>query len=267
MQNNKAADMITELTNKRVSNMMLKVVGGMVCDPLVLTMERYYEALNQLPTEILLKTGNLDEIKHSRWLTRDKFLHQSQLPFAASNGIGPDQLRNLLDLQDAVIANLLIKKLELDESRPLENNFKIYSLLQMILTESPKLLDFIFMGTSRIPLDTLKLLIQNCPALFHCIILLKDFTTLQNYWEIGSSRLYYWNFIIHLALKYPIQATLDLVKEVAHQIQQNIEDCTETEGEGESVKNNINWIIESIDKTFPRQVPLTIGIINHFKIK
>ena len=125
MQNNKAAEIITERTNKGCQTFCSSCVAQtqalesqeILSNKVLygsLFMERYYSTLKNLPTELLSSrlpssSASLDEIKHSRWLTRDTFLQISQSPFAQANGIGSDHLYNFLDLQDALIVKMLIR--------------------------------------------------------------------------------------------------------------------------------------------------------------
>ena len=220
-------------------------------------MERYYSTLKNLPTELLSSrlpssSASLDEIKHSRWLTRDTFLQISQSPFAQANGIGSDHLYNFLDLQDALIVKMLIRKLEDSGSTELnKENIKICTLIQLILTESPKLIEFLFaypaqsasLASPSFNLETLKFLINTCPALFNCTHLFKDFNHMDSYRE---DKFYYWNFIILLMEKYPIQATFELAKDVVTEIELYY-DTFRYEGEFA----NVNCIIKSIAKVFP----------------
>ena len=230
-------------------------------------MERYYSILKNLPTELLSPrlvstSTSLEEIKNYRWLTRDTFLQISQSPFAAANGIGSDHLYNFLDLQDALIVKLLIGKLEgtASASNYCENDIrgekiKICTMIQLVLSESPKLIEFLFAypaqshnnsnhmeSTSSFNRETLKFLIHNCPALFNCTHLFKDFIHMDSYKE---DKFYYWNFIVLLMEKYPIQTTFDLAKEVVAEIELNYDSLGKLDME--SVENNI----KIISKVFP----------------
>lgn len=191
-------------------------------------MDRYYSTLKNLPSEILLSNpqARLEDIKNSRWLTRDTFLQMSQEPFAAANGIGPDHLQNFLNLQDAVVSKLLIQKLENGNTKTAEK-LKICGLLQLIFTESPKLIEFLF--STPTDLTTVNLLIQNCPALFNLINLFKDFRTVFICYNHNfNNKFYYWQTILFLSQKYPIQSTLDLswivVEEILIELETNKSD-------------------------------------------
>ena len=182
-------------------------------------MERYYSTLINLPSELLISNPQvrLEDLKQCRWLTRDTFLQMSQEPFAAANGIGQDHLQNFLNLQDAILAKLLIQKLENNQLNPIEK-LKICGLLQLIFTESPKLIEFLF--STPIEISILKLLIENCPSLFNLINLFKDFKyNFESYKQDFNNKFYYWNTIILLTRKYPTQSTLDLSREVIQEIQ------------------------------------------------
>lgn len=222
-------------------------------------MERYYSILKNLPTELLSSPTtpvSLDEIKNYRWLTRDTFLQISQGPFAAANGIGPDHLYNFLDLEDALIVKLLIKKLEevpeviveAVEEVGRREKIKICTMIQLVLSESPKLIEFLFaypqdssQNESSKP-EILKFLIHNCPALFNCTHLFKDFIHMDSY---KANKFYYWNFVILLMEKYPIQATFELAKEVAAEIDLNYDTLTNSE------LLNVRNIIKTVAKVFP----------------
>lgn len=211
-------------------------------------MERFYQTLAQLPSERLLlstSTDNFDELKNSRWLVRDTFLKMSQGPFAAANGIGQDHLHNLLNLQDAIVAELLLKRLEQTEDKLLQ--YKIFGLLQLIFTESPKLIEFIFTSSNVVvPLEILKGLIEHCPALFHCITIFKTFRDFESY---SMNKIYYWHFITWLIEKYPHQSTLDLAKELVEEIEQ--------EKHNNLFENNLESIkalLKTVNKTFPFQI-------------
>lgn len=182
-------------------------------------MERYYSTLKNLPSELLISNPNvkLEDVKNCRWLTRDTFLQMSQEPFAAANGIGPDHLQNFLNLQDAIISKLLIQKLENYQLNSAEK-LKICGLLQLIFTESPKLIEFLFSIPTKISI--LKIIIENCPSLFNLINLFKDFKYLNQDFD---NKFYHWNTIVILTRKYPTQATLDLSKEVINEIQNELE--------------------------------------------
>lgn len=225
-------------------------------------MEKFYSIMKKLPTELLLSDSSslLEDVKYSRWSARDIFLQISQSPFAAANGIGSDHLFNFLDLQDALIVKLLIKKVEdFDNSTEKEefssNEFinrekiKICSLIQLVLTESPKLIEFLFaypensQSYSPLKLETLKLLIHNCPALFNCTHLFKDFIHMDSY---KDNKFYYWNFIVLLMEKYPTQVTFELAKEVVTEIDLSYE-TFENSHEIRSIKN----ILKIISKVFP----------------
>lgn len=179
-------------------------------------MERYYSTLKNLPSEILISNPQvrIEDVKHCRWLTRDTFLQMSQEPFAAANGIGPDHLQNFLNLQDAIISKLLIQKLLYNHRNNLtqREKLKICGFLQLIFTETPKLIEFIF--SSPIEISVLKLLIENCPSLYNLILLARD---------LKHDKFYYWHMIVILTRKYPIQATLDLSKDVIKEIQIELE--------------------------------------------
>lgn len=218
-------------------------------------MERYYSTLKNLPTELLSLQAtltSLDEIKNYRWLTRDTFLQISQSPFAAANGIGADHLYNFLDLQDALIVKLLIKKLE--EVKNLHEitreRIRIFTLIQLVLSESPKLIEFLFAypqdsnqpESSPLKPETLKLLIHNCPALFNCTHLFKDFIHMDSY---KTNKFYYWNFVILLMEKYPIQATFELAKEVVTEIDLNHDSLSDLE------LKNVKSITKIISRIFP----------------
>lgn len=218
-------------------------------------MERFYSTLKNLPTELLsLQTAassSLDEIKNYRWLTRDTFLQISQSPFAAANGIGTDHLYNFLDLQDALIVKLLIKKLEVEEEEEInEKRIRICAMIQLVLSESPKLIEFLFAypqdsdQPESFPLkpETLTLLIQNCPALFNCTHLFKDFIHMDSY---RANKFYYWYFVILLMEKYPIQATFELAKEVVAEIDKNYASL------GALELKNVQNIARSIKNVFP----------------
>ena len=182
-------------------------------------MERYYSTLINLPSELLISNPQirLEDLKQCPWLTRDTFLQMSQEPFAAANGIGQDHLQNFLNLQDAIVSKLLIQKLENNQLNPIEK-LKICGLLQLIFTESPKLIEFLF--STPMEISILKLLIENCPSLFNLINLLKDFrSNFDSYKQDFNNKFYYWNTIILLTHKYPTQYTLDLSKEVIQEIQ------------------------------------------------
>lgn len=153
----------------------------------------------------------MEQVKQSRWQTRDVFLQMSQEPFAGANGIGPDHLQNFLDLQDAIIAKTLIQLLESNpDNQHKDQKRHIYGLLQLIFTESPKLIEFHFATPTTISRNTMKFLIDNCPALFALIQILKDYKTRAD----NKGLLYYWSTLALLAKRYPIQATLDLCFEI-----------------------------------------------------
>lgn len=208
-------------------------------------MDRYYSTLKNLPTEILLSNPHapLEDIKFRRWITRDTFLQMSQEPFAAANGIGPDHLQNFLHLQDAIIAKILIQKLE--NTRKEDDLRKVFGLLQLIFTETPKLIEFLFSSPTN--LSSLKLLIENCPALFNLIALLKEVKFNMNFRQNFDSKCYYWQVVGLLTRKYPTQATLDLSKEVIEEIQNELET-------GHLIDHqilSIDKIITDIRKAFP----------------
>ena len=232
-------------------------------------MERYYSTLKNLPTELLSsnlasKSTSLDEIKYYRWITRDTFLQISQSPFAQANGIGSDHLYNFLDLQDALIVKMLIKKLEdlelkeedvsMDSDKEISielntENIRTCALIQLILSESPKLIEFLFaypaqsIDSPSLKLTTLKFLIHSCPAIFNCTHLFKDFIHMDSYRE---DKFYYWNFVILLMEKYPTQATFELAKEVVTEIDLYYDDfiC-------KNELDNIRNIVKIISKVFP----------------
>ena len=202
-------------------------------------MDRYYSTLKNLPSELLISNDpnlQLEDLKISRWLTRDTFLQMSLEPFAAANGIGPDHLQNFLYLQDAIIVKLLIQRLDV-------KTLEICGLLQLIFTESPQLIEFLF-SAPNYDTSVLKVLIENCPLLFNLINLFKDFKSKIYY---NQDKFYYWNTIAILIRKYPIQATLDLAKEVIKEIQTEIE-----HGHDKSDKNLLYTdLIKEIVEIFP----------------
>lgn len=217
-------------------------------DPSYSPMDRYYSTLKTLPTALLQSSSplNLDEIKQSRWATRDSFLQISQEPFAGANGIGPDHLQNFLDLQDAIIAKMIIKRLEELETDTQYKQQQLCGILQLIFTESPKLIEFLFAApTTTTPIPILRVLVQNCPALFALTPLLKDFRNHSDYQKRGS-REYYWSLIVFLAMKYPIQVTLDLCQEVLEERSRALlENNTSVD------KERCIDLIEDIGKVFP----------------
>lgn len=200
-----------------------------------------------LPSELLISNPQirLEEFKQCRWLARDTFLQMSQEPFAAANGIGQDHLQNFLNLQDAVIAKLLIQKLDNNQLKPSEK-LKIFGILQLIFTESPKLIEFLFSIPMKISI--LKQLIENCPSLFNLISLFKDFKyNFESYKQQDfNSKFYYWNTIVILSRKYPTQSTLDLSKAVIEEIQIELE----IENQPYHIKV-MNALIEDIEDIFP----------------
>lgn len=207
-------------------------------------MERYYSTLKNLPSEILISNPNakLEDVKNCRWLTRDTFLQMSQEPFASANGIGQDHLQNFLNLQDAIISKLLIQKLDNFHINSYEK-FKICGLLQLIFTESPQLLEFLFSVPTKISI--LKILIENCPSLFNLINYLKDFKS-KTLNQDFDTKFYYWNTITLITSKYPIQATLDLSKEVIKEIQNELE-ISHTSDNISLMRN----LLEDIEEIFP----------------
>lgn len=208
-------------------------------------MERYYSTLKNLPTEILSRNPHspLEDIKYRRWITRDTFLQMSQEPFAAANGIGPDHLQNFLHLQDAIIAKLLIQKLENTQK---ENDLRnVFGLLQLIFTETPKLIEFLFSSPTN--LSSLELLIENCPALFNLISLVKDYRSNLYCNQNLDSKCYYWRVIGLLTKKYPIDATFTLSSEVIDEIQNELN----TEHLNDHQISMIEKANEDIRKAFP----------------
>jgi hypothetical protein len=245
MQNNRAAEINTEPTNKRVSSILKNVCLCRQSPPPLYIMQRYYATLKSLPSEILISNpeAKLEDVKNCRWLARDTFLQMSQEPFAAANGIGPDHLQNFLNLQDAIISKLLIQKLDNFKLNSFDK-LKICGFLQLIFTESPKLIEFLFSTPTKISI--LKILIENCPSLFNLINLFKDYFTFPIDQDFDI-KFYYWNTIVILSRKYPIQATLDLSREVIKHIQSDLE-------RHNNQKNHISLmkaLLEDIEDIFP----------------
>lgn len=211
-------------------------------------MERYYSTLMNLPSELLISNPQvrLEDLKQCRWLARDTFLQMSKEPFAAANGIGQDHLQNFLNLQDAIVAKLLIQKLD-NHQLNLTEKLKICGLLQLIFTESSKLIEFLFSAPMKNSI--LKLLIENCPSLFKLISLFKDFRyNFESYKQDFDNKFYYWNTIVVLTRKYPTQSTLDLSKEVIQEIQIQIK--LETDNQPYHIKV-AKALIEDIEEIFP----------------
>jgi hypothetical protein len=214
-------------------------------------MERFYASLKQLPTELLSSSNSvkISELKMARWLTRDTFLEMSQRPFAASNGIGPDHLHNLMNIQDLLLLEMLIEMKLLN--CPLDSysseKLEILAFIQLILLESPNIMEFLIDSAIFKELDPLVLesLINSCPAFKSCIHLI----ILESYSAIEDT-LYYWNIVANLAVKYPSSPTLNMCTMIFNEFN----DKFDSKFRKLNVKHSkqIVGIIEKIGIVFPK---------------
>ena len=247
-------------------------------------MDRFNSVYTQLPTQILLKLSknnsattsiitndtddqlNLVKLKENRWLTRSILIEMSHTPFATSNGIAQDHLNNLLNLQDALIAEILIlnhlpKEVDFDKTKE-RLQLQILGFLQLLFTESPKLIEFLFSTPVIFDDFILNSLFDGCPALFSCINLMNSKFINTKTSNSFNQVLYYWNLVALLSLKYPLPATLNLCKTILNEISNQTSNSLQFKYHEEDLRIILR-ILEKMVKAFP----FLSKTINHILIE
>lgn len=158
------------------------------------------------------------EIKQERWRMRDSWLQESLKVEAVKNGLLADHFIHFTDLFDAVIVKALLEQLDSqmdveedsDGNNSFDHLFPILSLIQLIFTENERVLCFFLLKPVLERPFTLKLLIEFCPVVKKCIVLLTDAIIQDGL--LKDSLPYYCKFVSLLACKYPTKDALELCK-------------------------------------------------------
>lgn len=214
MQKRSAAEIITDNTNSKDS---------IITSRQVLLTRGSFVAMLQDWLERVKFAGNWPklclEIRQERWQMRDTWLQDSLKVEAIKNGLLADHFIHFTDLFDAVIVKALLEQLdahmdvEEEGALPADSHaqlFPILSLIQLIFAENERVMCFFLLKPVLGQSSTLQLLVEFCPIVKKCIVLLTDAIIQDGLFK--DSLAYYCKFVSLLACKYPTKDALELCK-------------------------------------------------------